>query len=286
MTRATVVDTHAHYWRPPTTATFQTAPTDVPIEPGAFAALMDLAGVSRLLQVTRFFDENDDYSLAGVAAHPDRFRVLGKYDESLLKDPASLSSWSKRFGIVGLRVFTHPTDESLFSAGAIDFWRTIESIRLPVSVYAPGYLADIRALAASFPGIPIVLDHAGLTVFERTPPERRFDEWDEMIAMAELPNVFAKASALPEATLESFPYPHAQDRLRSIVEAYGADRVMWGSNFTPAASVGSYEQLAEFARLGVAPLPESDRREVLSGTAGRVFGIAGWIDESARPDPL
>ena len=278
MTRAVVVDTHAHYWQPPADGKLKLAATDKPIDPAAFAELMDSAGVSRLLQVTRYFETDDDYSLVGAAAHPERFRVLGKFEPAMLADPASLAAWSARTGIVGLRVFTHPTDPSLFAPSADDFWSAVEELRLPVSIYAPGFAGGIGEIASAHPALPIVLDHAGTNVFAQTPPSERFEEWDAMLAMADLPNIFVKASALPEAAQETFPYPRAQERLLGLCAEFGAQRVMWGSNYTPAASVGSYQQLAEFARLAVAPLAITDRHEVLVGAAGRFFGLTRWIE--------
>ncbi|MCU1413570.1 MAG: hypothetical protein JWN80_910 [Microbacteriaceae bacterium] len=276
MTRASVVDTHAHYWQPSATEIVNLAATDKPIDPAAFGKLMDSAGVSRLLQVTRYFDA-DDYSLAGAAAHPDRFKVLGKFERSMLDNPASLAGWSARAGIVGLRVFTLPTEPALFASEADAFWTAAENLRLPVSIYAPGFTDGFRKVAAAHPGLPIVLDHAGTNVFAQTPVSARFDEWDAVLALADLPNIFVKASALPEATRETFPYPQAQERLLDLCATFGPQRVMWGSNYTPAASAGTYEQLAEFARLAVSPLAESEQLEVLSGTAGRFFGVTRWI---------
>ncbi len=277
MTRTTQVDTHAHYWEPSASEVVNLAATDQPIEPAAFAALMESAGVDRLLQVTRYFD-NDDYSLKGAAEHPDRFRVLGKFLPTMLTDAASLAEWSARDGIVGLRIYTRPTDPALFGPAGEQFWSEAERLRLPVSIYTPGFTDGIRAVASAHPSLQIVLDHAGTNVFPQTPPAERFEEWDAVLALAELPNIFVKASALPEATREAFPYPRAQERLLALCAGFGARRVMWGSNYTPAASAGSYEQLAEFARLAVAPLAESDQRDVLAGTAGRFFGLTHWIE--------
>ncbi|MES2169524.1 MAG: amidohydrolase family protein [Actinomycetota bacterium] len=277
MTRAAVVDTHAHYWQPSASEVVNLAATDQPIDPASFVMLMDSAGVSRLLQVTRYFD-TDDYSLAGAAAHPTRFRVLGKFQHSMLTDPGSLAAWSARNGVVGLRVFTIPAEHALYTSAADGFWSTAESLRLPISIYAPGFTEGIARVATAHPDLRIVLDHAGTNVMTATPPEHRFEEWDATLELAAVPNIFVKASALPEATGESFPYPRAQERLHALCTTFGANRVMWGSNYTPAARAGSYEQLTEFARLAVAPLTEPEQHSVLTGTAGRFFELIRWIE--------
>ncbi|WP_262927796.1 amidohydrolase family protein [Microbacterium sp. NIBRBAC000506063] len=206
---------------------------DRPLTPTALVGLMDASGVSNLLQVTRYFDPTDDYSLAGFAEHPDRFRVLGRFDASLLHDQEELAARVARPGMVGLRIFTYPTDARLFADAAAAFWAMVESLHLPISIYAPGHITAIREVAVSYPHIPIVLDHGGTDVFVGTDPERRFDEWDAALEMAALPNVSIKASALPEATSEAFPYPDAQRRLRELCAAYGSGRVMWGPTTRP-----------------------------------------------------
>lgn len=278
-----VVDTHAHYWQRQRGESELIASHDAPVSPGEFLKLMNDSGVANLLQVTRYFDPNDDYSLAGAAEFPDRYRVIGRYRPEFLDEPGLLEGWAARENIIGLRVFSHPVEPRLFTDAAAGFWGALESLAVPVSLYVPGYLREVRDIAVTFPALSIVIDHLGARVFAATPPDERFGDWDEAMALSDVPNVFAKASGMPEGTLEAFPYPDAQARLREIVAAFGADRVMWGSNFTPSRRVGTYRELVQFARLAVRSLSFGDQRAVLRGTAGRFFRIESWLDTDQHP---
>ncbi|WP_433713745.1 amidohydrolase family protein [Nocardia sp. CA-084685] len=116
-------------------------------------------------------------------------------------------------------------------------------------------LPDVTALAERYPEVPIVLDHlatpAGIfgPVGKRTgtnPSLRRelFIRWrDDLTALAEKPNVVAKVSGLmmpilghqvpPRGT--PTPVPVLLDRISPLIthayDVFGADRLLWGSNF-------------------------------------------------------
>jgi L-fuconolactonase len=59
-----------------------------------------------------------------------------------------------------------------------------------------------------------------------------------------------------------------------VVSAFGASRILWGSNF-PAAE-GSLSDLLAEARQGLAALPEPDRNLILGGSAKQLYpGLTG-----------
>ncbi|PXX66309.1 putative TIM-barrel fold metal-dependent hydrolase [Nocardia tenerifensis] len=116
-------------------------------------------------------------------------------------------------------------------------------------------IPDVTALAERYPEVPIVLNHLGTPaglfgpIGKRTgadPGQRRAlsQRWrDDLAALAEQPNVVAKVSGLMMPVLghpvpprgTSTPVPVLVDRVRPLVEhaldVFGADRLIWGSNF-------------------------------------------------------
>ncbi|MFI7670056.1 amidohydrolase family protein [Nocardia sp. NPDC049526] len=130
-------------------------------------------------------------------------------------------------------------------------------------------LPDVTALAERYPEVPIVLDHlatpAGIfgPVGKHTgtnPSLRRelFVRWrDDLTVLAENPNVVAKVSGLmmpilghpvpPRGT--STPIPVLLDRIRPLIahayEVFGADRLLWGSNFPVDKPITSIADSAE-----------------------------------------
>ncbi|GAA4634612.1 amidohydrolase family protein [Actinoallomurus vinaceus] len=122
-------------------------------------------------------------------------------------------------------------------------------------------------VARRLPEVSFVLDHAGK-------PDIAGGVWEPWAAwitsLAALPNVTVKLSGLvTEAAPEWKPadiLPYA----RHVLDSFGADRVMYGSDWPVCTLAASYEQVLELAREAV---PDGDRDAVFGGTARRVYGI-------------
>ena len=75
-----------------------------------------------------------------------------------------------------------------------------------------------------------MIDHMAL------PLDARADELqghvDELIPLASFPNIAVKLSALPLYSSESAPFRDLHDLACRVIEAFGAQRTFWGSDFT------------------------------------------------------
>ena len=72
---------------------------------------------------------------------------------------------------------------------------------------------------------------------------------------------------------EPFPYPDIWDPLRRIFDAFGIDRCMWGTDWTRAVNLLTYEEGVEpFRRTD--RLTEDERAALMGGTLERVYGWA------------
>jgi L-fuconolactonase len=60
-----------------------------------------------------------------------------------------------------------------------------------------------------------------------------------------------------------------------VLDAFGADRVMVGSDWPVCLLASDYGAVMALARSLVASLSETERAEVLGGTAARVYQIRG-----------
>jgi predicted TIM-barrel fold metal-dependent hydrolase len=129
--------------------------------------------------------------------------------------------------------------------------------------------AVVDELAGRWPAVTILLSH-GCLPLERTPEEHA--SWSAaMRSVARRPNVACKISTVVGA---SQPEPNI-DRVRpwilSCIEAFGADRCMFASNFPIDRPYVSYGKLVDLYRESVAELSASERRAVLAGTAVRLY---------------
>lgn len=138
---------------------------------------------------------------------------------------------------------------------------------LPV-VY-PDHFEHVGELAISFPRLQIVVDHLG------KPPigTSEMPAWEHALrACAEHPNVLAKISGLNTA-IPSRDWS-ADDLLRPLevaVDCFGADRLMWGSDWPVALLNGSYERVLRASVAAVEQVAPDGAEAILRSTARRVF---------------
>jgi predicted TIM-barrel fold metal-dependent hydrolase len=125
-------------------------------------------------------------------------------------------------------------------------------------------------LVRSHPETGFVLDQAGM------PPDRRpetFEAWRTMLRMlAAEPNTFCKVSSLGMVEPGWTPASRRPWVLAPI-EAFGADRVFFGSNWPVERLYSSYTDVVQAFRYAIADLTAGERQAVMAGTAERVFGI-------------
>jgi predicted TIM-barrel fold metal-dependent hydrolase len=233
-----ITDGQVHIWgahspeRPWPSERLHDAHRPVALSADDLLAEMQAAGVSRAVLVPPSWEgDRNDLVLEAVRRHPDRFRAMGRVDPLSPETIAAVPRW-RDSGLSGHRfVFIRDQEISALRSGALDpYWRAVEQHSLPIMAYFPG-LADVAAdVATRFPGLRLVFDHLGL------PPTMRIDESrsliDAAISLARFPNVSVKVSALPCHAIDSYPFPSVLDVVRRVVDAFGPERVMWGSDLT------------------------------------------------------
>jgi predicted TIM-barrel fold metal-dependent hydrolase len=90
--------------------------------------------------------------------------------------------------------------------------------------------------------------------------------------MARFPNVYAKLSFASIASQQPYPFEDTFGMHRAIIDAFGAERCMLGSNFptvqyNPKMSYAQTIQLFSEAM----PLSEGERKGILGGTAATLW---------------
>ena len=155
---------------------------------------------------------------------------------------------------------------------------------MPVGIMTFGgllpHVEAIRALAAHSPRTTMIIDHFG---FFRQPATGGLlgaaasndeEAWAALLALAELPAVHVKVSALFRVSAELPPHKDLEGRLSSLLKAYGPSRLLWGSDFPYVVlEAGGYEgsKAALEAMLEHLGASEADAAMVLGGTAQKLF---------------
>ncbi|MFE3850441.1 amidohydrolase family protein [Streptomyces griseorubiginosus] len=138
-------------------------------------------------------------------------------------------------------------------------------------VVLPHQLPACVEAAASLPHLTFVLDHAG------KPPiaSGAREPWaTDVRALAALPNTVCKLSGLvTEADLASWTVDDLRPYADTVLEAFGPDRLMYGSDW-PVCTLGAgYGEMLSVTRELTAGLGPSERADVFGGTALRTYGL-------------
>ncbi|MEI2417041.1 amidohydrolase family protein [Orrella sp. JC864] len=129
-------------------------------------------------------------------------------------------------------------------------------------------LHEAVALARDFPGVTIILNHAGLPT-DRSP--EGLAGWREaMAALAGQPNTAVKISGLgmrgkPWTVEDNGPI------VRDIVAMFGAQRAMFASNFPVDGLCASFDTIFTGFKRIVADLPDAQQQALFCGTARRLY---------------
>ena len=126
-------------------------------------------------------------------------------------------------------------------------------------------------MAARNPDTRLVVDHLGLQQpFEPPPPAEPFADLPKVLALAAYENVAIKITGACTLSHELFPYNDIWDPLYRIFDAFGLDRCMWGTDWTRAVALLTYEQGVEAFRI-TDRLSDNDRAVLMGETLTRVY---------------
>lgn len=194
---------------------------------------MDAAGVSAALLHPPSWDERaNEVAIEAARAHPERFAILGFFDAS---DPAKrsvLETWRDQPGMLGLRfAMLKPAEASWLEDGTMDWlWPAAERAGLPIGLLVPNKLSKVAEIAAKHPGLRLLIDHMARPRHSRD--EAGWADIGELTALAEYPNVAVKATGAPSYSSEPYPYRNIHEYLQQIFDAFGPQRMFWGTDIT------------------------------------------------------
>ncbi|WP_303761192.1 amidohydrolase family protein [Sphingobium yanoikuyae] len=235
-------------------------------------AQMDAAGVDKAAVVhsSTTYGFDNSYVVDACNAHPDRLIAVGSVDVLAPDAVTTIRQWVDR-GLAGLRVFTGGSTKEfdpseLDDARAYPAWELLGDLGLTMCIQTgPVGLPAVVALARRFPNVPIILDHLGRPdVTDGAPYAAAQSLFDiapiESIYLKLTPRIMGdvkKGAASPESF---FP---------KLVDAFGAQRLAWGSNYP--TSEGTLADIKATAQDRLACLSDEDRSWIFAKTAQSLY---------------
>jgi len=130
-------------------------------------------------------------------------------------------------------------------------------------------LEAIGRLAERWPSVHFVLTHAGLP---HVRSDETFTEWrSEISGLADRPNITCKISAVAGSSDRNWTEASIRPWIMGCIDAFGADRCMFGTNWPLDRLWRSYLDLVAAYRRIVAEFDRATQHDLLHGTAERTF---------------
>lgn len=126
-------------------------------------------------------------------------------------------------------------------------------------------------LCTEFPSTVVLLDHLAFC----KPPKNDEESlaFSELLKLSRFPQVYVKFSALFRVSRMPFPYQDLSYLLSQVVSSFGANRVMWGSDFPYVADECGYKEAKEAVSLisNQIPLSSSELEWIMGRTIMQLF---------------
>lgn len=238
-------------------------------EPKAYNTLTQTHGIAATLVVATGEDNNPFVSAAAqefgwvrplVAFEPAQLNVL-VLEETLARVPR----------VAGVSLRGGDAEELLAVDPAAWHWLDERRWLISQNNSADGWLGWVPVLQQT-PGLRLLIAHCGLPL--QAPPSERdnpppravlCERLKTVLALAEFPGPRVKLSGFYALGAPSHDFPHRQawGYVEVLLEAFGVERLLWGSDFSPSLSHLSFPQTIDlFDRM---PFISTDDRRQIEG---------------------
>jgi len=224
---------------------------------------MDGAGVDRAVLVQHLGQFDNSYIEGVVASDPDRFIGVGLVDVASPNWKSDLKKLSDSKSFCGVRFPADALEENPEAP------LVAAELGLNLVLYfadgLSGKLRDLRDLVCSVGGRTVVVTHLGCPQIDR---EGNINS-ENVLALAEYENVVVTLSG--QGMFCAYPHLLLLDFVRSVVEKFTANRVMWGSNFPVCGDRDAYALDLELVSSDSLGFDQSQITQITESTARRVM---------------
>ncbi|HEV3120277.1 MAG TPA: amidohydrolase family protein [Isosphaeraceae bacterium] len=269
-----IIDSHVHVWkndpRYPWPKELARPPKEDAL-PSQLLALMDAHGVAKTVIVHVIYYRWDcRYAADTIKEHPARFQGVCRVDPTADRAPEDLARWVRESGFHGVRLSP--------SAGRDGDWirdlKRMDAIcsraaelGVPLCVLCPvGRLPDVeRLIDRHKERLDVCIDHMADCPIDR--PE----ELSKLLALARYPRVYVKISHLWTLSKQPYPYRDTFDQVHRLYDAFGRERLMWGTDWPGVEEHCGYAKALDLYRKEIPFFSDEDRRWILGQTALKLW---------------
>jgi L-fuconolactonase len=278
-----IIDAHQHFWDRSHSDVFNHAWLEVPEHaaidrsflPRDLKPLIDSAGVERTVLVQTQHDlEENRWALGLAEKHEWIAGVVGWVDLASPDCAEQLAEFKPHPKFVGVRHITQdePEDDFVVRQDVIGGLRVLEEQGVPFDLlFYVKHLRHAATLGEMLPELPMVIDHVAKPHIK----DGRLDDWEANLrAAAKHPNIYCKLSGMiTEAHWENWTPADLQPYLDVALDAFGPERLMFGSDWPVCELAGTYQQVFDALQECLSALTDSERKRILGETAIEFYGL-------------
>jgi predicted TIM-barrel fold metal-dependent hydrolase len=272
-----IVDPHVHVWKNDPRYPWPTEVKDPPKEDAlseTLLRLMEANGVEKTVLV-HYIAYRWDCRYAGdvLKAHPGRFMGVCRVNPEADSAADDLSRWVSTYGYHGVRlspaadargdwINDRPRMDRLLNRAA--------ELRVPLCVLCgTARLPDVtRVVERHRDHLDVCIDHMADCPIDQPA------ELAKLVALARFPRVFVKISHLWSLSRQKYPYRDTHDLVKRVYDAFGPQRLMWGTDWPLIEKYCGYARALALYRDEIAFFTPEDRRWILGGTALKLWSFA------------
>lgn len=277
------VDSHQHFWN--FDRMDYTWPTEKEpsifrnIEPDELKPLIREAGIDKTVIVqAKDACEETDYLLELAEQYDWIAGVVGWVP---LLDPdetaKQLKKYTKNKYFKGVRHLIHEEEDPdwIVQDKVIEGLKVLADFNVPYDFVAifPKHIKHVKTLVEKVPNLKIVIDHlAKPPIYEGTLNE----QWAQyMEELARYPQVYSKVSGLNTvcADPDNWDYKELEPYIDVAVEKFGANRLMYGSDWPVADLAGDYLKVWKETNKAIEKLSEEEKEAILGKTAIEFYNL-------------
>ncbi|XP_042057279.1 4-sulfomuconolactone hydrolase-like [Salvia splendens] len=278
-----IIDSHLHVWASPQQAAekYPYFPGQEPTLPGHVEFLLECmgqAGVDGALIVQPINHKFDhSYVTSVLKKYPSKF--FGCCLANPAEDGTGVKQLEELISEDGYRAvrfnpYLWPSGQLMTNEVGKAMFAKAGELGAPVGFMCMKgldlHLSEIEELCTKFPSTVVLLDHLGFC----KPPKNYEEEqvFSKLLNLSRFPQVYVKLSALFRVSRCPYPYEDLSDIVTKVVSSYGANRIMWGSDFPYVVPECGYKEAkAVWQLLQRAQLSSSETEWIMVRTANQIL---------------
>jgi len=233
---------------------------------------MKTNGVSRtvLIQVIHYRWDNR-FVASVLKRYPQYFKGVCRVNPEDTDAPDHLSKLTEE-GFHGVRLSPSAGSEGDWIKGPLmaPLWRRCAQLKVPMTILTPvTRLPDLVPLIEKNPELTVVIDHMADSPLDE--PKKL----EMLLDLARYPKVLVKISHMWSLSKQPYPYPDAAEQVKRLYDKFGAERLVWGTDWPICLKQVSYAKAVALFRDHMGFMSPADHEQVLYKTVQRVwpFGL-------------